>query len=235
MKRVVSFSLWGRQPKYLVGAVQNARLCPQIYPGWVARFYVGASVPPEVLQSLRSLGAEVVETGEPGDWRGMFWRFEAASDPEVEVMLSRDCDSRLSPREAAAVAEWLASPAQFHIMRDHPSHDVPILGGMWGVKAPLLRDMSALIQRYLKGDFWQVDQNFLREVVYPTVKSETLVHDEFIERRPFPTRRRGLEFVGQAFDERERPPAASRHALARAIILRPARDVLARLKGARPW
>ncbi len=80
MKKVVSFSLWGKQPKYLIGALRNAELCPRIYPGWVARFYVGASVPLDILHRLSLLGAEVIRMNEPGDWRGMFWRFEAASE-----------------------------------------------------------------------------------------------------------------------------------------------------------
>lgn len=30
--------------------------------------------------------------------------------------------------------QWLASNKTFHIMRDHPNHDTPILGGMWGAR-----------------------------------------------------------------------------------------------------
>lgn len=225
MKRVISFSLWGDKPKYLVGAIENAKLCPQIYPGWVARFYVGTSVAPETLQTLRLLGAEIIEMNVPGDWRSMFWRFEAAADTEIEAMLSRDCDSRLNHREAAAVAEWMASSKGFHIMRDHPSHDTPILGGMWGVKAPLLRDISDLIQQYVKGDFWQVDQNFLREVIYPKVKSAAMIHDEFYAQLPFPIRRQGWEFVGEDFDEFGQPSLKGRQALAKVVIFRRAWDI----------
>jgi protein O-GlcNAc transferase len=215
--RVVSFSLWGELPKYNAGAVRNAALCREMYTGWTARFYVGTSVPAETLRALRALDAQVIEMDEPGDWRGMFWRFEAASDPAVEAMISRDCDSRLNRREAAAVAEWMASDAAFHIMRDHPAHCTPILGGMWGVKAPLLRDCAALIRPFAPGDFWQADQDFLRAIVFPRVKRVALVHDEWFDGRPFPTPRRGLEFVGQVFDEHEQTPAADEAALQRAM------------------
>jgi len=214
MKKVVSFSLWGNDLKYLVGAIKNAELCHQIYPGWVARFYIGASVPGDIRRSLFSAGAEMIEKDVPGDWRGMFWRFEAASDPEVEIMISRDCDSRLSVREAAAVKEWVESDCQFHIMRDHPAHSIRILGGMWGVKAPLLREMTQLINGFVKGDYWQVDQQFLREVIYPKVKSVALVHDEFFSGQPFPLPRQVLEFVGQVFDENEQTPDGHQRTLA---------------------
>lgn len=217
MKRVVSFSLWGNNLKYLVGAIRNAELCNHIYPGWIARFYIGSCVPKKVKLSLLSAGAEVIEKGISGDWKGMFWRFEAASDPNVEIMISRDCDSRLNCREASAVKEWVESPYQFHIMRDHPAHSIKILGGMWGVKAPLLRDMTQLINSFAQGNYWQVDQHFLRKVIYPKVKSIALTHDEFFCGRPFPQPRQKLEFVGQVFDENEMTPTEHQLTLANSL------------------
>jgi hypothetical protein len=217
MKKIISFSLWGEVAKYNEGAVKNAILCREIYRDWIPRFYVGATVPLGTLRRLRELDAEIVEKSEPGDWRGMFWRFEAASDPAVEIIISRDCDSRLSLREAAAVEEWVKSQAPFHIMRDHPAHCAPILGGMWGVKAPLLRDLSDRISRYAGGDFWQVDQDFLREAIFPGVRKIALIHDEFFGGKRFPTPRRGLEFVGQVFDEDEKTSVEDQQALARAL------------------
>lgn len=203
--RVVSYSLWGDNPKYNVGAIRNAELVKVMYPGWQARFYVGSNTPPETINRLIDCGAHVIDMNKPGDWTGMFWRFEAASDPDVDVMISRDCDSRITAREVSAVKAWLSSRSMFHIMRDHPQHATQILGGMWGSRAPILNDMTDLIQKYVKGDFWQVDQNFLREVVYPRVAPFSMVHDEFFQKIPFPTQRVGKEFVGLAFDEHDNP------------------------------
>jgi hypothetical protein len=200
--RVVAYSLWGSNPKYTVGALRNAELVEKMYPGWEARFYVGTSVPQDIVTGLKERGANVVDTGVPGDWRGMFWRFEPASDQNVEVMISRDCDSRITQREVAAVNEWLDSDFLFHIMRDHPWHGTQILGGMWGVRAPLLRNMKDLMAQFEKGDFWQVDQNFLK-LVYPHIAKHAMVHDDFFEKKPWPMKRNGLEFVGQVFDENE--------------------------------
>jgi len=185
----------------------------KFYPGWQARFYVGTNTPAETINGLQDRGALVIDMKKPGDWTGMFWRFEAASDPDVDVMISRDCDSRITVREVAAVKQWLGSGAMFHIMRDHPHHATEILGGMWGVRAPLLSNMSSLIQQYVKGDFWQVDQNFLREVVYPMVAPMSMVHDEFFQKIPFPTQRDGREFVGLAYDENDTPVAEQQAAL----------------------
>ena len=204
VKYLLSYSLWGEDPKYTTGAIRNAELAQAIYPGWICRFYVGASTPKSIVGELAGFpNVELVSMGESGDWRGLFWRFRPCSDIDVEAFVSRDTDSRLSQREKRAVDAWLESSCGFHIMRDHPWHGAPILGGMWGCKRGVLPDMPNLMRAHSDGDFWQADQEFLREVIYPRVRRNSLVHDEFFDRRPFPTKRRDLEFVGDVFDENE--------------------------------
>ena len=202
-KKIVAFSLWGSSPKYTMGAIRNAELISSVYPGWIARFYCGSSVPQDIVDRLKQLGSEVIEMHVPGDWTGMFWRFQAISDADVEVMISRDTDSRLTKREALAVEEWLKSDKNFHIMRDHPAHNTVILGGMWGARKPILQDMSALVDAYVKQSYWQIDQQFLRNVIWPRVIGDYIVHDPFFQKIDFPAPRNGLEFVGQVWDENE--------------------------------
>jgi hypothetical protein len=197
--KIISFSLWGDNPKYCVGAIKNAELAKNIYPDWITRFYIGKSTPSHYVLSLKQLdNVEIIEMSEQGDWTGMFWRFYAADGDDV--VISRDTDSRLSFREKDAVDEWLNSDKDFHIMRDHPYHGTPILGGMWGCRNGILKGINTLINNYVKGNYWQVDQNFLKEIIYPIVKNNLCVHDEYFEKKPFPTKRIPKEFVGQAFN-----------------------------------
>ncbi len=213
MKKVICFSMWGDNPKYTVGGVENADLALDIYPDWVCRYYVGKSVPDSIINELKVRpNTEVLIMNEEGNWEGMFWRFYAASDPSVDVMMSRDTDSRVDEREKLAVDEWLASDKDFHIMRDHPLHYAPILGGMWGVRNRLLFNIYDLIKEYTKGDYWQVDQNFLRDIIYPRVVDNAFAHDEFFNAfgptHPFPHKRseerdeKGypVEFVGKPYE-----------------------------------
>jgi hypothetical protein len=203
MKKIISFSLWGDNPKYTIGAIKNVEQSKTIYPDWICRFYCGKSVPLEITEKLKSYNnVEVIEMDEDGDWSGMFWRFYACEDSDV--MISRDTDSRLSFREKLAVDEWLESDKDFHIMRDHPYHNALILGGMWGVRNGILKDIISIINQYNKGDFWQVDQNFLREEIYPIIKDNSFIHDEFMKfetwSKLFPSERKNKEFVGDVFD-----------------------------------
>lgn len=206
MKKIISFSLWGDNPKYTIGAIKNAQLALKIYPDWVCRFYCAYSVPLEIIDGLKRFkNVEVVEMDDKGNWEGMFWRFFACEDSDI--MLSRDTDSRLSMREKLAVDEWLKSDKSFHIMRDHPHHKIEILGGMWGCKNGILKDIRNLIKEYKKGDYWQIDQEFLKDVVYNRIKNDVFVHDEFFnyetDSKKFPCVRQNYEFVGDVFDENE--------------------------------
>jgi hypothetical protein len=206
MKKIISFSLWGDNPKYTIGAIRNAELTPIIFPSWTSRFYCGKSVPNDIIKTLASLpDTEVIMMDVDGDWTGMFWRFYACEDSDI--MLSRDTDSRLSSREKLAVDEWLESDKDFHIMRDHPYHNTEILGGMWGVRNGLLNNIKSLINEYVKGDFWQVDQNFLKQIIYPIVVDKSFIHDSYlsynINSKKFPSERINREFVGDVFDENE--------------------------------
>lgn len=202
MKKLITFSLWGNDPKYCAGAVENARLAQKFYPGWTCRFYLGRSVPTSTYTALlEEPNVRGVNMHVEGDWRGMFWRFQPACESDVDVFITRDCDSRLSEREAAAVEDWLKSPQLIHAMRDHPYHSVPILGGMWGAKKHAIVDMAALMNVWIQEDRWQTDQEFLTTMVWPTHKHKVLAHDNWRRfpgcvTRAFPTTRTNAEFVG---------------------------------------
>ena len=143
---------------------------------------------------------------------GLFWRFLPLSGDDVNIVLSRDCDSRISKREIDAINEWISSDKDFHIMRDHPYHQVPILSGMWGARNGILKNINELLdfwsQYKNKGVFHAEDQDFLGQIVYPIVRNNSIEHSEFNisyggEIRPFLNIRNNYEFVGDVFDENE--------------------------------
>lgn len=207
MKKTISFSLWGSDPKYTVGAIRNAELSSGLYKGWKLKYYIASSVPNQIIYSLEEFSnVEIVEKQNPGDWTSMFWRFEASFDDDSDVIIFRDTDSRLSSREEDAVNEWLAGDKTYHIMRDHPYHKFPILGGMWGLKKSKNYDMKEMIESFMESqasDRYGTDYQFLSEVLFPVIGDDMLVHDEFFDNKPFPSKRKDLEFVGKVFNENE--------------------------------
>lgn len=132
MKKVISFSLYGDNPLYCEGAIENIKIAKKIYPEWECWFYVDITVPYNIIKRIENEGGIIKHP--PKNIGGMFWRFYAILDPEVEYFISRDCDSRLNQKEVAAVDEWIKSNKILHTMHDNPEHaGAIILGGMWGV------------------------------------------------------------------------------------------------------
>jgi hypothetical protein len=214
MKKVISFSLWGDNPTYTVGAIRNVELAKNFYPDFECWIYLHKqSVPKEIIQQLNThFNVKIIY--KDGDLtnencKPRMWRFEAIDDDEVEIMISRDTDTRILMREVIAVNEWINSGKIFHIMRDHPHHDSHILAGMFGArKIKELTSWSKLINNYVKCNNRMYDQDFLRDYIYPLVINNSIVHATFYKKEvhaaDFPTKYCSeYKFVGEYvyFDE----------------------------------
>lgn len=203
MKRVVSFSLWGTSDVYLQGALDAVEQVKHSYPGWESWFYLGEDVPASQRVLLNEKGARILDGPQWGPWAGMYWRFLAAADPEVEIMISRDVDTLILDREVDAVNEWLASGKVLHIMRDHPKHEMPIMGGMWGCRTSYFRNLQEIILKWKRFDRYGCDQEFLARVIYPSFIDQAFIHSECIHFtdeviHPFRLPRDGKRVIGMA-------------------------------------
>jgi hypothetical protein len=218
--RIISFCLYGDNPLYLRGAVVNAHSAGQWYPDWSCWFYVGASVPRDIREQLEGAGARVISVEAPETPSAMLWRLRPALEQDVRAIMARDCDSRFGKREVGAVTEWLEGGEPFHIMRDHPEHRAPILGGMWGAIGPGLDIVRNALAQDVPADEPGVDQLFLTQHVYPAVRKSACIHDAYFcyewHSRPFPSPREGCAFVGETINENEEPKPAHRETVRQA-------------------
>jgi hypothetical protein len=210
---VIAFSLWGQQANYLWGALDNLLAAPRLYPGWQVRIYHDDSVPLPVQALLRELGADLrLQPGAQTTRQKLCWRFHVANDPTVHRFLVRDIDSVLHARERAAVDAWIESGKTFHVMRDWWTHTDLMLAGMWGGIAGVLPPITELLAGYrpVTMETPNVDQWFLRDVVWPLLRGDCLVHDRCFTMpgsHPWPTPTPpGTEHVGQ--DEHATDPQA---------------------------
>lgn len=179
-ENVISFSLWGDGADYIEGALENARRALDLYPGWSCRFYLDDTVPSKIHAELQALGADLFMMAAPENaFEGLFWRFQVLDDPAVKRFLIRDCDSIINTQESAAVNAWLRSDRRFHVMRDYFTHTELILAGMWGGIAGILPPMTDLRAGFRQSGTVQrtTDQIFLREQVWPIIKTSCLIHD----------------------------------------------------------
>jgi hypothetical protein len=221
-KNIIVFSLWGDHPMYWKGALRNIELAKINYPKFICRFYIDKNCNNELIESIKGDNVEVIlmepETYEYSNMSvrfnhsGLFWRFLPLKEKDVNVILFRDCDSRISEREVSAVNEWLSSDKDFHIMRDHPYHPWPILTGMWGCRNNKIPNIDDLLLKWKKhtpkGIYQAEDQDFLGQFIYPITINNSVEHSEFgikfgSDTKLFPTTRNDYEFVGDVFDEND--------------------------------
>lgn len=175
---VVAFSLYGSNPRYVKGGLANIHAYREWFPEFTCRFYVSADIDRGVIRELREHGSEVfVMSGRGVDARFMFWRFLAADDPRKDRFLIRDIDSMASLRERRMYEQWIDSGRTYNVIRDHYSHAMRMMGGMWGGRCrPGF--MAALLPRMWRySNHYNRDQKFLTREVYPRIRDDVLVQD----------------------------------------------------------
>ena len=206
MNKIISFSLWGNDPQYCVGAIRNAQLAQKHFPEWECRFYCGMDVPGIYITALNAFDHTRVWIRPKEDFTfGAFWRFDAM-EPGT-IVLSRDCDSRLSEREKQIVDEWLVSDSKLSVIRDHANHyEFPILAGMWGIKDGLDEDMLLGQSKYNTHHAYLMDQLWLRDLVWPKLQHTTMIHgikETMWMRNSYKSI--GKDFIGQTYDANDIP------------------------------
>lgn len=183
--RLITFSLFGENPLYCAGAVENARLAKEIYSDWKARFYVAEDVPEEYINQLKDYDAEVVVCQRKSSYDGLNWRFRPFSDQSVDFWISRDCDSRLSWRERRAVDEWMQSDKSVHLMRDCHNHGYTIMAGMFGVNNKLFHSRYGKLNLDVEqANNREDDQTILHHAVWSRVVHDHLCHDHWSHNQP---------------------------------------------------
>ena len=191
-KRVIAFSLWGNEKRYIFGTLRNLLLAPDLFPDWELWFYTDNSVSTGFLEIIKQLGGKVIlQSDNQSQREKLCWRFNVANHADVGYFLVRDVDSVFSLREANAVQAWIDSEKWFHIIRDWWTHTDLILAGLWGGVAGILPNIPSLLSNYAPNSVTtpNIDQWFLRDCIWRYVKTSCLTHDrcfKFDDSLPIP-------------------------------------------------
>lgn len=210
---------------YMDGIRENFELVKQFYPGYTMRLYadlggpIGSVTGGHAKSILCDLACrepqfdicdiyDIPKLGNASVLYPLLWRFLPAIDRQIDVFFSRDLDSRINDREAAAVKEFVASDeSDLHVMRDHPAHGAFLMGGLWGAKVKNIRrdlilafkDMfSDGVSYFKKENGFGYDQHILTRYIWHWAKFKAMQHDsytckKFSGTRPFPTRRKEFQ------------------------------------------
>ena len=208
--KYITYSLWGDNKVYTYGIIENVLDAKKYYDGWIVRVHHNDTVPTSIIDWLKKQdNVEVVyHPGTKKKASNTLWRFEDLFIKDA-IVLSRDADSRFSEREVKLVNEWLDSTKDFHIIRDHKHHMVPILAGTFGCRNNCLeyigipvplhtinsiptqyvdgkKLMDEFIQKYTGDrDTYLIDQIFLAYYVYNHINSNALIHCSHNAYEPF--------------------------------------------------
>jgi hypothetical protein len=201
--KIISMSVWGNDPRYIIGALKQYELAQLYYPDWQFRIYTD-NRNKFIGQMLK---AHIIECKD-GSY-GMYWRFQPLFEHPNNIVLVRDSDSRITYRESLAVKEWLQSKKKFHTFRDHEAHfEFPIIGCAFGHKGQFNGDaFDKMLEYRSKFNYYVGDQIFLRDIIYPLVKDDILVHS--MNEGWFGETRTKLvnpyDFCGNGYDENDMP------------------------------
>jgi hypothetical protein len=136
---IISFSLYGDNPKYVIGAYKNIEICQQLVPEYIIKIFTNHKVTNSdtihklsKYQNVMIVDPEHILPNVDVYAFPMFWRFLSFFDNEPS--LSRDLDSRITSRELKYINSWNnLSNKNIFIIRDHPwQSNAP--GGLTGMK-----------------------------------------------------------------------------------------------------
>jgi hypothetical protein len=161
--KVFSFCLYGTEPNYYTGLLENIEIIKQYYPDFTIVVHKGFCDPSWVIPE----GVEVNITNREGAINALLRYLSLCT---AEVGFVRDTDSRITARDRWCIDEFLKSDKFYHSIRDHYWHQSKLMAGTFGWKKPLPIMMPTHEVPY------GYDEQFLTQVVYDAVKPELLVH-----------------------------------------------------------
>ena len=191
--RVISYSLFSSLSIYTDGALENAKLASQIYPGWIVRVYHDGTVPRSITDTLALRNVQLVNISAYSSEIPYYlyrtlktvstpitdksaWNLFVAFDPTVERYIIRNAESKLTWHERTAVDQWIESGKRFHIMRDHTFHsDNTVPTGMWGGTHNAVPDIINLLHRYNNTLNYSNFQDLLNKEIFKLANRSVIV------------------------------------------------------------
>lgn len=165
----ISFCLYGNEPIYTQGIMENLPLCKRWYPGWQVVVYcddVAYGIMGDAI--LQHWAIPTLWTkGHPA-----YARLDAINTNREGITIFRDGDSRITQREVAAVQQWIATGKKLHVMCDHEFHISKIMAGMFGLNNHDLPPINLEIPEYSYGD----DEKLLEQEVWLDLQHDCLIH-----------------------------------------------------------
>lgn len=181
MVNVFSYCIYGSQDKYCLGLIKNLEQIAISYPDFETHIAVGNDVPDHYIQKYKEFNnTKLTIHSDITGGRLMSYRFFPLDDPGVEVMMSRDADSRLTERDRWCIDQFLQSDYKIFTIRDHKNHGTQLMGGQWGMRRihgfSMQTAYDIFKRSYAQIDRVQNDQDFIRGYIYNVYKTQCVAY-----------------------------------------------------------
>ena len=180
MKKILSISLYG-DVKYLNKILKNFDLFLNIFHDFEFYFYVDNKFNGILEKSIPLNNVKIFYRNQLSHSDGMFWRFEPIINGIGDLCLVRDADYLPTTFERNLINKFIDSKFNFHILRTHNRHRMPILGGLFGIKKKSYSIFKNGYYKWKKSHlfskiYYNDDQLFLAKYVYCKVLSSSKIH-----------------------------------------------------------
>lgn len=207
--KYISYTLFGTEPKYYIGAEKNIILNKKLLPDWETIIYYHKDrILDNTINKLTELGGKMIDVSnvifsskDVGDFP-YFWRFFAFLEDSISIV--RDLDSRVSEREVTYINRWLDSNCTYFIIRDHPWHS-PVPSGLFGIKGKIENFETHFRDFVNTSDLrWGTDQEILQNYIDGIDKSD-IFYCGFDKEETYIPRDDKNFFIGMQIDENDEP------------------------------
>lgn len=213
MKKIISYTLFGNDSKYYVGAIKNFLINKELLPDWeTIIYYHPEMIKIDEINNLNTLGIRTIDVSNfiIGDKQSkefaFFWRFLAFLDNNITIV--RDLDSRISDREIIYINRWLDNNKDYFIIRDHPWHS-PVPSGLFGIKGKKIEFENHLNKFIKSSDLrWGTDQDILHQYIQ-NIDSSNIEYCGFDRIETYIPRTNKEFFIGMQMDENDKPTKPS--------------------------
>ena len=120
--KVFSLCLYGTEPNYYTGLLENIAIIKEHYPEFTIVVHKGFCDPTWVIPE----GVEVNITNREGAINALLRYLSLCT---AEVGFVRDTDSRITARDRWCIDEFLKSDKSYHSIRDHYWHQSKLMAG----------------------------------------------------------------------------------------------------------
>jgi protein O-GlcNAc transferase len=182
--KLISYSLWGKNPLYTYGIIENVEKAKVYFSDFIVRIYYNSSVPEKIINFLNKQdNVQLIKMENNISYQNVIWRFLPMFE-DFEIVLCRDADSRIDQRERLMFDQFIESNKKFYMIREMGGRGTLIGGGCWGVKDGFLnrQEIKEIFNKtkfsnsfYTKQTNLPNDQHFLNKHIYPLIKNDMII------------------------------------------------------------